>query len=166
MRSHRDSAYSLRDLAEIRRNLVQFGLISSRSDQISADSAQSQSNLVVSGENLTWFRNFQLRPRTDRYPTKSDHPNRFRSPVGGGSRNERPELIGSVRGWAQTRPRMLVRSAGSGRVEFLDSLVGFSFYLRCRYLGQIRRDLADIWPDPLRSGQITTRSRRISSDLD
>ena len=104
-RSRRDSAYSLRDLVEIRGNLVQFSLISSRSDQISVDLAQSQPNMVVSGENLTWFRNFQLRPRTDRYPRKSDHPNRFRSPVGGGSRNERPELIGAVPGWAQTQPR-------------------------------------------------------------
>ena len=73
----------------------------------------------------------------------------------------------------RNRPKMLVGSAGSGCVRFSGSSVGFGFYLRCRYFGRIRRDLANIWPDPLRSGQITTRSRwistrsrRISSDLD
>ena len=35
----------------------------------------------------------------------------------------------------RNRPEMLVGSAGSGRVRFSGSLVGFGFYLRCRYFG-------------------------------
>ena len=33
----------------------------------------------------------------------SNHPNQLPSPVGGESRNERPELIRSIPGWAQTQ---------------------------------------------------------------
>ena len=44
----------------------------------------------------------------------------------------------------QNRPGMLVESAGSSRVGFSGSPVGFGFYLLCHYFGRIRQDLADI----------------------
>ena len=93
-----------RDLIEIRPDLAEISLISSRSAEITPRSGQVSPDLAAFGK----IRQFFSQPETDRGPIctrwKSDHPNRLRSPVGGGSVHEKPEVIGSVLGWAQTRP--------------------------------------------------------------
>ena len=86
------------DLVEIRRDLIEIRLDLSISDLIWYRSSGFQ-------QIPTKFCNFQPRPRTDQSPGRSDHPNRPLSLVGGRSRNGRPEVIGLVPGWAQTRLR-------------------------------------------------------------
>jgi len=86
-RSRQDLARSHRNLARsqhIRPDLVQIWWISIESGVVLQISTLTE-NQPVSGE----VRPSELTPLL----------------VGGGSKNGRPEVIGSVLGWAQTRPR-------------------------------------------------------------
>ena len=97
-RSRRDLAWSLRDMprshwdsAISRQDRPDLFKILSRSGQVSLDS-------VTFGKIQQIF----AQPETDRGPIwtrrKSDHPNWLRSPIGGGSKHGKPEVIGSVPG--------------------------------------------------------------------
>ena len=68
--------------------------------EIRSDPAKISGFWQKSGTILT----IRVRPETDRKILTSDHPNHYRRRVGGGSMFRRPEVIGSVPGWAQTRP--------------------------------------------------------------
>ena len=85
-----------------------------------------------------------------------------------------PDLKLSGESKQNPKPTRNASRIGRFRSRRVFEFIGqFWFYLRCRYFGRIHQDLADIQPNPLRSGQITTRShqistrsRRILSDLD
>ena len=86
------------DLVEIKRDLIEIQLDLSISDPIWYRSGGFQ-------QIPTKFCNFQPRLRTDQSPRRFDHPNRPLSLVGSRFRNGRPEVIGLVPSWAQTRLR-------------------------------------------------------------
>ena len=93
-----------RDLFKIRPNLVEI-----RQDlfKISSDLAKTRDLGEIRRrflQNLMRFTQFE----TDRYPTgeplTSNHPNHCHRRVGSGFRFRRLDLVGSIPGWAQTRP--------------------------------------------------------------
>ena len=92
-----------RDLIEIRPYLTEIGLIF----EIRRDLVKVRSGLAISGDfwqNPADIHTTRNRPRTDLNPTKIRPPKPSPFTVGGGSKNGKPEMIGSVPSWAQTQP--------------------------------------------------------------
>ena len=85
------------DLVEISLDLFEIGqaFFEIRSDPAKISKFWQKSSAILT---------IRARPKTDRKTSTSDHPNRCRRRIGDGSIFRRPEVIGSVPGWAQTRP--------------------------------------------------------------
>ena len=116
-RSHQDPAISHRnrlDLFKIRRDLVKVRL----GLAISSDFWQNPADIHTT----------RNRPRTNLNLAKIQPPKPTPFTVGNGSKNGKPEMIGSVPGWAQTRPG-LTRGQPYRYALFLLLLLLFSFCL-------------------------------------